>query len=308
MHNSGEFSGSDKLRAKCLQYENFSMETQNLFQMENYDGFRAEITKAITKTLQTSYSLMLGTSNFRGYSYQFGPTFHSFDGRTIVLGRVNDEGIVSGRISHSINDNIDARVSVNSSLIDENKNISEVSLDYNGSKSSYSIKFAYQGMYLLNGSFSQLITNSLQLGGDLTLVTANNTSIMSVGLRFKRGKNVFFNQITRQPDFSSPLKMLSNVHSLKSTFFRKISERLSLATEFEMSIPVYESALRFGYEYLFKTARIQGVIDTSGKISLLCQDSKGFGVSGAIDYVKDDYKFGFMMQFTPQDKNDDLSQ
>ncbi|KAH7647002.1 mitochondrial import receptor subunit tom40 [Cryptosporidium bovis] len=308
MHRLDEFNGDDRLKMKCLQYENFSIEAQNLFQMENYDGFRAEVTKTVARTLQTSYSLMLGTSTFRGYSYQLGPTFHSSDGKTIVLGRVNNEGIVSGRVSHSINDSIETRISVNSSLRDENKNMGEISLDYNGFRSSYSLKFAYQGMYLINGSFSQLITNSLQLGGDLTLVTANNTSIMSIGSRYQKGKNIFFSQITRQPDFSSSVRMLSNVHSIKSTFFRKVSERLSLASEFETSIPSYESTLRFGYEYLFKTARIQGVVDTYGKISLLCQDNKGFGVSGVIDYFKDEYKFGFMMQFAPQDKEDDLSQ
>ena len=301
-------SHDDISKLKSLQYENFSMEAQGLFHMENYDGFRAEMTKTVTENLHSSYSLILGTSNFKGYSYQFGPTFHSSNGKTLILGRVNNEGVVSGRISHSLNNNIETRVSINSSLSDENKNISEISVDYNGLKSSYSLKLAYQGMYLLNGSFSQLITRRLQFGGDLTLITANNTSIMSIGSRFQRGNNVFFNQITRQPDFSSPIKMLSNIHSFKSTFFRKVSERLSLASEFEFSIPNYESTLRFGYEYLFRTARIQGLVDTSGKISLLCQDNKGFGVSGVIDYVKDDYKFGFMMQFTPNSKEDNTIQ
>ncbi|OII74698.1 mitochondrial import receptor subunit TOM40 [Cryptosporidium ubiquitum] len=298
--------GYDEKTNKSLQFENFSLESQSLFQRESFDGFRAEFSKPITSSLQTSYSLLLGTSNIKGYSYQLGPSYQSPSKNTLILARVNDEGTVSGRFSRCFGNNIEGRISVNSSLSDENKNMSEASIDYNGKESSYSLKVAYQGIFLLNGLFSQLITNKLQLGGELTWITANNSSIMSVGSRYCHGKNIFFNQIIRQPDFSSPGKILSNIHSLRSSFYRKVSDRLSLASEVEVSIPNYESKLRFGYEYLFKTARIQGMIDTCGKISLQCLDNKGFGISGEIDYIRNDYKFGFMMHFFPNEKDDKI--
>ncbi|KAJ1605863.1 Tom40p-like translocase [Cryptosporidium canis] len=289
---------------KPLQFENFSIESQSLFQRESFDGFRAELAKSITSNLQTSYSLLLGTSNNKGYSYQLGPSYQSLSKNTLILARVNDEGTVSGRFSHCFGNRLEGRVSLSSSLSDENKNMSEVSIDYNGEESCYSLKTAYQGIFLLNGLFSRLITNKLQLGGELTWITANNSSIMSVGSRYCSGRNVFFNQITRQPDFSSPGRILANVHSFRSSFHRKVSDRLSLASELEVSIPHYDSTLRFGYEYLFKTARIQGMIDTSGKVSLQCLDNKGFGISAAIDYIRSDYKFGFMMHFFPNEKDD----
>lgn len=296
--------GGQERTDKSLQFENFSIESQSLFQRESFDGFRAELAKSITSNLHTSYSLLLGTSNNKGYSYQLGPSYQSSSKNTLILARVNDEGTVSGRFSRSFGSNVEGRISVNSSLSDESKNMSEVSVDYNGEESSYSLKVAYQGIFLLNGLFSRLITNRLQLGGELTWITANNSSIMSVGSRYCHGKNVLFNQITRQPDFSSPGRILANIHLLRSSFYRKVSDRLSLASELEVSIPHYESTLRFGYEYLFKTARIQGLIDTSGKVSLQCLDNKGFGISAAIDYVRSDYKFGFMMHFFPSEKDD----
>ncbi|TRY53536.1 Tom40p like translocase [Cryptosporidium tyzzeri] len=301
-----ETDGGNERTNKSLQYEQFSLESQSIFQRESFDGFRAEIAKSVTSNLQTSYSLFLGTSNIKGYSYQLGPSYQSLSKNTLILARVNDEGTVSGRFSRCFGNNIEGRISINSSLSDENKNMSEVSIDYNGEESSYSLKVAYQGIFLLNGLFSQLITNKLQFGGELTWITANNASIMSLGSRYCHGKNIFFNQITRQPDFTSPGRIFANIHSLRSSFYRKLSDRLSLASELEVSIPNFESTLRFGYEYLFKTARIQGMIDTCGKISLQCLDNKGFGISGAIDYLRNDYKFGFMMQFFPNEKDDKL--
>ncbi|KAF7456161.1 mitochondrial import receptor subunit TOM40 [Cryptosporidium felis] len=299
-------SDEDEATNKSLQFENFSMETQNMFQRESFDGFRAEFGKLITRNLQTSYSLFLGTSGQKGYSYQFGPSYQKLSGRTLILGRINDEGTVSGRISKMFGEKVEGRVSVSSSLSDESRNMGEVSVDYNGSESSYSFKAAYQGILLLNGLFSQVITNRLQLGGELTWITANDSSIMSLGSRYCLGKNVFYNQITRQPDFTNIGRIFRNIHTIKSSFYRKVSNRLSLGSEVEVSVPSYDSVLRFGYDYLFKTARIQGMIDTSGKVSLQCQDSKGFGISGTLDYIRNDYKFGFMMHFFPNEREDSL--
>lgn len=67
---------------------------------------------------------------------------------------------------------------------------------------------------------------------------------------------------------------------------------------------------------MFRQARVQGLFDTAGKVSLMAQDASGiyysvfwahehkfvlvgFGVSGTVDYWKGDYRFGFMMQVVP---------
>jgi mitochondrial import receptor subunit TOM40 len=58
--------------------------------------------------------------------------------------------------------------------------------------------------------------------------------------------------------------------------------------------------MRLVSEYAFRHARVQGMIDTSGKVSAFVSDFMGFGLSGSIDYMKNDYKFGFMMHVVPQ--------
>ncbi|EEA07859.1 eukaryotic porin family protein [Cryptosporidium muris RN66] len=294
------------LPEQSIQYEHFSKEVHNVLQQDNFDGFRAEIAKNVTRNLQSSHTILLGTIRDKGYMYQFGPSYQSADGKTMVLSRIGTDGMVNTRLSRRFGNNIDCKFSSSSSINHEERNMSELSLEYNGFDWSACIKAAYNGTGLLNGSYSQVITPKLQLGGELTWISANCTSIMAIGSRYRIGKNTIFTQISRQPDFSTLQGMLSNSHSIKSSFCRKVSDRLSLATELECTWPNYESSLKLGYEYLFKTARIQGMIDTGGRLSMQCQDVQGFGISGMIDYLKSDYRFGFMMQFMPQEQGQDV--
>lgn len=53
------------------------------------------------------------------------------------------------------------------------------------------------------------------------------------------------------------------------------------------------------YEHTFRNARVQGLLDTEGKVSCSVQDFQGLGFSGMIDYVKGDYKFGVLMHVMP---------
>eukprot|EP00438_Fugacium_kawagutii_P035060 Skav236667 [mRNA] locus=scaffold338:184497:194188:- [translate_table: standard] len=102
------------------------------------------------------------------------------------------------------------------------------------------------------------------------------TSIGQVGLRYAEGKNVL----------TATLRTPGQVHELKMYFVRK------------------DSGLSLGYEYIFRNARIQGLLDTDGKVSCCVHDAMGFGFSGMIDYARGDYKllgwFGMVMQVAPQ--------
>lgn len=82
-------------------------------------------------------------------------------------------------------------------------------------------------------------------------------------------------------------------------YTRRVNERLSLATELELAPEIKDSALRLGWDYTFRHARVQGSIDSSGKIAMQAQDFSGFGVSGCIDYWNNIYRFGFMMHLLP---------
>jgi mitochondrial import receptor subunit TOM40 len=280
-----------------VQYEQFSREFMAVSGQDNFDGFRMEAGKNVTKNLQTSHSLFLGTQlRENGYLYQFGPTFHTNDGKTTIVGRVGLDGGVNARLIQKLGDSFEAKINVNSNLQDSQRNMSEIGLDYYGSNWACSNKLVYQGTWILNSSISQEITRNLSLGGELTYVTANGVSIAGVGARYVANNNYWSATIGRQPDFKNGPHL--NTHSAKVQFLRRVSDRLSLGTELEVTSD-RESQMRLVSEYAFRHARVQGMIDTSGKVSAFVSDFMGFGLSGSIDYMKNDYKFGFMMHVVP---------
>jgi mitochondrial import receptor subunit TOM40 len=265
---------------------------------DNFDGFRIEAGKNVTKNLQTSHSLFLGTQlREAGYLYQFGPTYHTTDGKTTVVGRVGLDGGVNARLIQKIGESVELKVNVNSNLQDSQRNMSEIGMDYYGSNWACSNKLVYQGTWILNSSISQEVTRNLSLGGELTYVTANGVSIAGVGARYVLNNNILSATLGRQPDFKNGPHM--NTHSAKMQFLRRVSERLTLGSELEVTSE-RESQMRLVSEYAFRHARVQGMIDTSGKVSAFVSDFMGFGLSGSIDYMKNDYKFGFMMHVVPQ--------
>ena len=280
--------------------EQFSKEWMQMTGQDNFDGFRLEAGKVLSKSLQVSHSLILGTSlRESGYIYQFGPTLQTMDGKTFLTARAGIDGSLNGRFGTKISDAVDAKVTLSSSLKDAQRHAPEAELCYSGKHSHTMLKTVHQGTWILNGSHSQEITDNLWLGTELTYIPLNGVSITSFGARFVDGPHVFSMNVGQQPNFrgKSPNECLS---SIKAQYIKKVSDRLSVGVELEGSVPDMESGLRAGYEFSFKQARVQGMLDTAGRVSCCVSDMMGFGVSGMIDYVRNEYKFGFMMHIVPQ--------
>lgn len=290
----------------CLQYEFYGKEWMQISQQENFDGFRFEAASANSKYLQTTHSLHMGTTMKElPYSYMFGPVFRTADDKTFLMAKLGlDRSVQFRAIQKALSDAVEMRVQAQSNLQDPQKNMYEVACDMNLRNLAGSLKLAHQGIWIVSSSVSQALTKNLHLGGDITVLWGGlaGTSIGSLGLRYVSGKDIWCAKLERG---AAQLKMPGapgQIHSLKANYTRKVSERLSLGSEFEYSPEDNESAFRLGSEYTFRTGQIQGVIDSAGKVSCVLQDMKGYGLSGMIDYVKEDYKFGLVMHHAPQDE------
>jgi len=284
----------------AVQFEMFSREWQNVSMQDNWDGFRIEAQNKVTENLQASHSLFLGTQLREcGYIYQFGPAFQSQDGRTMLVARAGLDGGVNGRAVQKVGSCWELKASSNSHLKDPHRNMHEGSIEYTGTQRAFAGKLAWQGAWLTGGAFTQKILPSLSVGGDLTLVGVNGiTTIGQGGLRYADGKNTFTAAMTRTPDPKQPPG--KHIHEARMQYVRKITDRLSLGSEYKLAFPDKESGLSMGYEYSFRQARIQGLLDTDGKVSCCVSDYTGFGFSGMIDYARGDYKFGVVMHVLPQ--------
>jgi len=283
----------------ALQFENFNKEWRQTSDQDNFDGFRMEMSSPVSKFMQTSHTLFLGTQmRETGYIYQFGPSFQSESGKTVLVARVGLDGGVNGRWIQRLGNAFELKASSQSHLTDPNRNMHDASLEYNGSSWTCGAKAAWQGAMLLGGSFTKRIMPSLQLGGDATCVMVQQPMLIgTAGFRWASGQNILTGAVTRQPDMRSPVPR--NNHEMRLQYTRRLSERLCLGTEFKYSHPEKESGLSMAYEYTFRTARIQGLVDTAGRVSCSVFDHQGMGFSGVIDYMRSDYKFGVMMQITP---------
>lgn len=283
-----------------VQYEQFNKEYTQTSTQDNFDGFRLELQRTWSPTFQVTHSLMMGTSSTPGgFVYQFGPNYASADGNLYAMCRLTNEGsIIARAIRKCFGSSLEVRASAAASPFNKlaGNNMSEFAVDYNGSDWATSFKVAWQGCFLINGSWAQRICRNLHTGGDITWVSANGSSIGSLGFRYTPTANTALSgSILRQPDFTGGKEA---IHSLKMQYIRKISDRLNAGTELEVS-ECGSSALRLCYEYLFHQARVQGQIDSTGRISVFAQEASGLALSGSIDYKSSDYKFGLMMVISP---------
>lgn len=292
-----------------LQFENLNKEWQQLSQQDNWDGFRIEAgNTTFMRNLLFNWSMIMGKQpqapDDKPYLFLMGPTYTSEDQRTFMLARINldKHKMIQGKVIQKVGESLELKGSGQVCPFDPiNKSVYEGCLEYNGKDWTAAGKLTWQSTLIANGAFTQMITPSLQMGGDLMFVSFNRMTIGQMGLRYCLGKNIFTSQLIRQPQ-QSPHGGISSgsSHEIKMQFLRRVSDRLSLATDLSFCATDMQSAMSVGYEYTFRNARIQGSIDSAGKVKCWVQDVMGFGVSGTIDYVAEDYKFGFMMHIAPQ--------
>ncbi|KAK2198110.1 bifunctional Eukaryotic porin-Tom40/Porin domain superfamily/Tom40 [Babesia duncani] len=281
-----------------LTFENLSREYKYVMTQDNYDGFRLEADRQITPNLQSSHTLFLGTLlRDVGYIYQMGANYASTDGKNLVMAKIGLDGMITARGLSKIG-GFEIKGSGNSFLRYDNRNAYELGVDYVGNNWTGSLKTAWQGTWILNAAYSQQIIPQFSLGSELTYIVANRASIGAIAARLVLGDSIITFQCSKQPNFKT-MDLSHETNSARIQYTRKINDRLSLATELELTPDTRESALRMGWDYLFRHARVQGNIDTCGRIAMQAQDFSGFGVSGCIDYVNNIYRFGFMMHLLP---------
>jgi len=282
-----------------VHFEQFNREWQGVSQQDNFDGFRIEAANQVTKFLQAAHTLFLGTQlRPEQYIYQFGPAFQSEDGKTMLVARAGLDGGVNGRVVQKVGSGFQLTASSNSHLGEPQRNMHEGSFEYTGGSFTFGGKCAWQGAWLFGGALTKRVLPQLQVGGDLTLVAVNGIMpISQVGMRYADGKDIFAATVSRTPDPKLPPG--TNTHECRLNYVRKVTDRLSLGTEYKVSLPDKESGMQLGYEYTFRQARVQGLLDTDGKVSCCVSDFVGFGFSGMIDYFRGDYKFGVVMHVLP---------
>jgi mitochondrial import receptor subunit TOM40 len=276
-----------------LQYEALSRDWKQISTQDNFDGFRLETQKTISKNLLTSHIVQLGSS-MAPYIYQFGPTYQSAN--SLMLARIGLEKDLMAHLERKITPNLTAKLNLQGDLNKVSKTVYDIGLEHTSSHLALAGKAIYSGSWIYQANVTRRVSPNIQAGVDLTYLTALKLSFAQAGMRWALGHNSVFAQFARTPNFQS---MKNDSNSIKVNYTRTVTPRCAVGTEYELTLPFAASALRFCYFYTFRQARVQGSIDTSGKISATLQEMHGLSFSGVIDYVEGLYKFGFALRLNP---------
>ena len=82
-------------------------------------------------------------------------------------------------------------------------------------------------------------------------------------------------------------------------YLHRVSDKVSLASDFLWNWHAREASASFGYDYLLRQCRLRGRVDTEGRVAAFLEERVNVGVnfvlSAEVDHAKKDYKFGLGM-------------
>ena len=135
-------------------------------------------------------------------------------------------------------------------------------------------------------NYFQSVTPALTLGGEAFWLRAQGKSGTGFAARHAGPAHVATAQVA-----TTGLVSLGYLH--------RVSDKVSLATDFLWNWHAREASASFGYDYLLRQCRLRGRVDTEGRVAAFLEERVNVGVnfilSAEIDHVKKDYKFGLGM-------------
>ncbi|KAL5189159.1 Mitochondrial import receptor subunit TOM40-1 [Glycine soja] len=137
------------------------------------------------------------------------------------------------------------------------------------------------------------VTQHLSLGGEVFWAGQHRKSGIGYAARYNTDKSSFnlltYIQVATGQVASTGMVLLSYV--------QKVSEKVSLASEFMCNYLSRDVTASFGYDYILRQCRLRGKIDSNGCVAAFLEERLNMGLnfilSAELDHRKKDYKFGF---------------
>ncbi|TXG49200.1 hypothetical protein EZV62_025075 [Acer yangbiense] len=216
--------------------------------------------------------------------YEFGANY--IDPKLMLIGRVMTDGRLNARVKCDLTD--DLSLKANAQLTSEpHMSHGMINFDYKGK--DYRTQFQFGNGALFGASYIQSVTPHLSLGGEVFWAGQHRKSGLGYAARYETDKMVATGQVA-----STGMVALSYV--------QKISEKVSLATDFMYNYLSKDVTASVGYDYILRQefpflCRLRGKIDSNGCTAAFLEERLNMGLnfilSAEIDHKKKDYKFGF---------------
>ncbi|KAG6748952.1 hypothetical protein NC652_032142 [Populus alba x Populus x berolinensis] len=280
----------DYLNLPCpIPYEELHREALMSLKPEYFEGMRFDFTKGLNQKFSLSHSVMMGPMEIPSQSseaikiptahYEFGANF--IDQKTMLIGRVLTDGRVNARVKCDLTD--DLALKANAQLTNE-PHMSHVMLNFDYKGKDYRSQLQLGNGALFGASYIQSVTPHMSLGAEVFWAGQHRKSGVGYAGRYETDKMVAAGQVA-----STGLMALSYV--------QKVSEKVSLATDFMYNYLSKDVTASVGYDYALRQARLRGKIDSNGCTSAFLEERLNMGLnfvlSAELDHKKKDYKFGF---------------
>ncbi|ESQ47882.1 hypothetical protein EUTSA_v10021197mg [Eutrema salsugineum] len=272
-----------------VPYEELHREAFMSLKAENFEGLRFDFTKALNQKFSLSHSVMMGPTEIPSQSaetikiptahYEFGANY--FDPQLMLIGRVMTDGRLNARVKADITDKLVLKA--NAQLTNE-QHLSHAMFNFDYMGSDYRAQLQLGNSALIGATYIQSVTPSLSLGGEVFWAGVPRKSGIGYAARYETDKMVATAQV-------------ASTGAVVMNYVQKISEKVSLATDFMYNYFSRDVSASVGYDYILRQSRVRGKIDSNGVTSALLEERLSMGLnfllSAELDHKKKDYKFGF---------------
>ncbi|ONL97519.1 Mitochondrial import receptor subunit TOM40-1 [Zea mays] len=266
----------DYLNLPCpVPFEEIQREALMSLKPELFEGLSI-FMGSLEVPAQASETIKVPTAH-----YEFGANF--LDPKLMLIGRVMTDGRLNARVKCDLTDNLTLKV--NAQLTQEaHYSQGMFNFDYKGS--DYRAQFQIGNNAFYGANYIQSVTPNLSMGTEMFWLGHQRKSGIGFASRYNTDKMVGTLQVA-----STGIVALSYV--------QKISEKVSLASDFMYNHMSRDVTASFGYDYLLRQCRLRGKIDSNGVVAAYLEERLNMGVnfllSAEIDHCKKNYKFGFGM-------------
>ncbi|BBG93515.1 translocase of the outer mitochondrial membrane 40 [Prunus dulcis] len=250
-----------------IPYEEIHREALMSLKPELFEGCASILPKDSTRD---SHSRVHGTYGGSSQSpetikiptahYEFGANF--IDPKLMLFGRImTDGGLSKSKVRFSENLTLKA----NSQLTNEpHMSHGMVNFDYKGK--DYRSQFQLGNGALFGANYIQSVTPHLSLGGEVFWAGQHRKSGIGYAARYNTDKMVATGQVA-----STGMVALSYV--------QKVSEKVSLASDFMYNYMSRDVTASFGYDYILRQCRLRGKIDSNGTVAAFLEERLNMGLN-----------------------------
>jgi mitochondrial import receptor subunit TOM40 len=258
---------------------------------ELFEGLRFDFSKGVNQKFSLTHSIFMGsvevpsqgaqTIKVPASSYEFGAIL--VDGPAMMIGKVFTDGRLTGRVKYDVSDALSLKLQTQ---LTKEKGYSQVMLDVDAKGLDWQAQLKLGNGAFYGCNYIQSVTPALSLGGEAFWLGAQRKSGVGVAARHATESAVSTAQ-------------LASTGLISLTYVQKVSEKVSLASDFMYNWNSREATASCGYDYVLRQCRLRARVDSHGSVAAFLEEHLNIGVnfllSAEVDHAKKDYKFGFGM-------------